>query len=360
MKRVVFDLDETICRHTNRDYANAAPVWLTIERMRQLRERFPECEIVIHTARGMKSCGGDVEKADAKNRAVTEDWLERHNVPYDILVFGKPFADAYIDDKAITLEEWQQYGASCIGGGYSGKKVARVGRIVVKDDGGAQRDWYARAAELRLCSVCLPTVISWSFNRLFLRYVDGHPLSSSPDGEVSDCLPRCAAAVREMGSRDIDGENDVLEYARLVGERATLAKMDERRLGELLDRLYALRVLRRRTFCHGDFTPQNIIRSDDGSRLYLIDPSFKQCYSTYLLDAAKFRACLRGMTRALDGTCDYQYPKSLAFWDSLWTPDEAEAVRVLERTHLVRVAGLARQKGDGLVADALLRMEGEA
>ena len=162
-----------------------------------------------------------------------------------------------------------------------------------------------------------------------------------------------------MGSRDIDGENDVLEYARLVGERATLAKMDERRLGELLDRLYALRVLRRRTFCHGDFTPQNIIRSDDGSRLYLIDPSFKQCYSTYLLDAAKFRACLRGMTRALDGTCDYQYPQSLAFWDSLWTPDEAEAVRVLERTHLVRVAGLARKKGDDRVADALLRMEEE-
>ena len=86
----------------------------------------------------MKSCGGDVEKADAKNRIVTEDWLERHNVPYDILVFGKPFADAYIDDKAITLDEWQQYGASCMGGGYSGKKVARVGRIVVKDDGGAQ------------------------------------------------------------------------------------------------------------------------------------------------------------------------------------------------------------------------------
>ena len=356
MKRVVFDLDETICRHTNRDYANAAPVWLTIERMRQLRERFPECEIIIHTARGMKSCGGDAARADAKNRAVTEEWLERHNVPYDILVFGKPFADAYIDDKAITLEEWQQYGASCMGGGYSGKKVSRIGRIVVKDDGGAQRDWYAQAEGLRLCSVSLPTVISWSFNRLFLRHIDGYPLSYLSDKVVFKYLPQCAAAVREMGSHDIDGENDIQEYACLVRERAMLAKMDEGRLSELLNRLYALRILRRRTFCHGDFTPQNIICSNS-RRLFLIDPSFKNFYSTYLLDAAKFRASLRGMTRALDGTWDFQYPKSLAYWDSLWTPEEADAIRVLERTHLVRVAGLARQKGDNRVADALLTLE---
>lgn len=356
LKRVVFDLDETICRHTNRDYANAAPVWLAIERMRQLRERFPECEIIIHTARGMKSCGGDALKADAKNRATTEEWLKSHGVPYDSLVFGKPFADAYIDDKAITLDDWQTYGATCMEGGYSGKRVAHVGRIVVKDDDGAQRDWYEWAAELRLCSVCLPNVISWSFNRLFLRYIDGNPLSSSPDGEVSDFIPKCAAAIREMGCREIEGENDVLEYARLVGERATLAKMDERRLCELLDRLYALRSIRRRTFCHGDFTPQNIIRSDDG-RLFLIDPSFKKFYSNYLLDAAKFRACLRGMTRALDMNWVYRYPQSLAYWDSMWTPEEFEAIRVLERTHLIRVAGLAREKGDDRVADELLTLE---
>lgn len=357
MKRVVFDLDETICRHSNRDYTNAAPIAETIERMREMREAM-DCEIVIHTSRGMKSCNGDAAKADAQNRAVTEDWLKRHGVPYDTLVFGKPFADAYIDDKSVSLEEWQKYGATHMAGGYSGKPVTRVGRIVVKNDkGGAQRDWYAKAAGLGLRTLALPLVISWSFDRLFLRYVDGHNLASAPDDEVLEFLPQCAADVREMGSRAIDGENDVLEYARLVGERATLAKMDERRLGELLDMLYALRILRRRTFCHGDFTPQNIIRSDDKSRLYLIDPSFKQFYSTYLLDAAKFRACLRGMTRVLDSQWDYRYPQSLAYWDTLWTPEEAEAIRVLERTHLVRVAGLAREKGDHGVADALLELE---
>ena len=360
MKRVVFDLDETICRHTNRDYANAAPVWPTIERMRQLRERFPECEIVIHTARGMKSCGGDVEKADAKNRATAEEWLKHHDVPYDSLVFGKPFADAYIDDKSVSLEEWQKYGAIQMAGGYSGKPVTRVGRIVVKSDDGAQRDWYAKADELKLRTLSRPTVISWSFGRLFLRYVDGRAVSDFADGELVRILPTLAAAVREMGSREIDGDNDVLEYARLVGERATLAKMDGRRLGELLDRLYALRVLQRRTFCHGDFTPMNIIQSERGG-FCLIDPSFKQCLSTYLLDAAKFRACLRGMESVLNrrivSFSKVRYAESFRYWDALWTPEELDAILVLERTHLVRVAGLARQKGDDAVADGLLQIE---
>lgn len=361
MKRVVFDLDETICRHTNRDYENAAPVWPTIERMHQLRERFPECEIVIHTARGMKSCGGDAERADAKNRIVTEDWLERHNVPYDSLVFGKPFADAYIDDKSVSLEEWQKYGAIHMAGGYSGKPVTRVGRIVVKSDDGAQRDWYAKADELQLRTLSRPTVISWSFGRLFLRYVDGVAISGFTDEEMVYALPTLAAAVREMGSRPVEGKNDIFEYRRLVEERAGMARMDGMRVSSLLDALFRVgNALSRRTFCHGDFTPMNVIQSEQGG-FYLIDPSFKPFLSTYLLDAAKFRACLRGMESVLKGRIvsygRVRYAASLRYWDTLWTPEELDAIQVLERTHLVRVAGLARQKGDNAVADGLLQIE---
>ena len=37
---------------------------------------------------------------------VTLDWLERHNVEYDEILFGKPNADVYIDDRAVRFEEW--------------------------------------------------------------------------------------------------------------------------------------------------------------------------------------------------------------------------------------------------------------
>lgn len=354
--RIVFDLDETICRHSNRDYENAAPLEPTIQRMRELKAGIPDCEIVILTARGMKSCGGDAAKADAKNRSVTEAWLDKHGVPYDSLIFGKPFADAYVDDKSVTLEEWQSMGVGRMSG-YSGKPVSRIGRIVVKSDDGAQRDWYAKASEFGLRTISFPTVISWSFGRLFLRYVDGTALDSATDEDMLSYIPLCAAAIREMGSRPVEGENDILDYGQLVGERAKLAKMDEARLSGLLDRLFALRAFKKRTFCHGDFSPMNIIRAYGGG-LYLIDPSFKPFFSTYLSDAAKFRACLRGMASVLKHA-PRQYAKSLQYWDSLWTAEENEAIGILERTHLVRVAGLARGKGDNEVADALLRMERE-
>lgn len=35
----------------------------------------------------------------------TKIWLQIHNVNYDYLVFGKPKADHYIDDKSCSLEE---------------------------------------------------------------------------------------------------------------------------------------------------------------------------------------------------------------------------------------------------------------
>ena len=34
---------------------------------------------------------------------ITEDWLQKWNVPYDELVFGKPYADIYIDDLGIEF-----------------------------------------------------------------------------------------------------------------------------------------------------------------------------------------------------------------------------------------------------------------
>ena len=356
MKRVVFDLDETLCVHRNRDYPNAAPVTDAIERIRELKRDFPDCEVVIHTARGMKSCGGDAAKADAKNRAVTEEWLKRNGVPYDQLVFGKPFADAYVDDKAVSLEEWIEKGATRLVG-YSGKPNARIGRIVVKsDEDGAQRDWYAMARPLNLKTLSLPHVISWSFGRLFIRYVEGRCFSSITDGELLYYVPLFAAAIREFGSFGVSGENDVAEYARLVRERGELAKMEARRISNLERDLAELApMFVRRTFCHGDFTLANIVRSEDG-QLFVIDPSFKQSFATYLLDAAKFRASLNGLNDVL--TCSHRtFLESLAYFDKLWTADELKAIRVLERTHFVRVAGVAAKMGLTGDAERLVLME---
>ena len=38
--------------------------------------------------------------------------LKNYNVPYDELIFGKPYADIYIDDKGMSLEELEKWANS--------------------------------------------------------------------------------------------------------------------------------------------------------------------------------------------------------------------------------------------------------
>lgn len=49
----------------------------------------------------MRTCGGDVEKVIAKIGGATTDWLKQHDVPFDELHFGKPYADIYVDDMNV-------------------------------------------------------------------------------------------------------------------------------------------------------------------------------------------------------------------------------------------------------------------
>ena len=58
----------------------------------------------------MRTCNGDVGKVIERVGKVTEDWLEKWKVPYDELVFGKPYADMYIDDLGIEFSSSEKLG----------------------------------------------------------------------------------------------------------------------------------------------------------------------------------------------------------------------------------------------------------
>ena len=101
--RIVFDLDGVICelKKPSESYADVIPKNDVIEKMRDLKE--DGHYLIIHTGRHMRTCDGDVSKVIEKIGKITEDWLEKWNVPYDELVFGKPHADLYIDDLGIEF-----------------------------------------------------------------------------------------------------------------------------------------------------------------------------------------------------------------------------------------------------------------
>jgi len=108
--RIVFDLDGVICelKKPSESYSKVSPKKKVIQKMRNLKDQGHY--LIIHTGRHMRTCNGDVTKVIEKIGKITEEWLEKWNVPYDELVFGKPYADIYIDDLGVEFSTSEKLG----------------------------------------------------------------------------------------------------------------------------------------------------------------------------------------------------------------------------------------------------------
>lgn len=107
MKRLIFDLDDTLSATTNGDYANAKPIAPMIEKLREYHKM--GFTIVINTSRNMRTYEGNVGKINKNTLPIIIEWLNQHNVPFDEIYTGKPwcgFEGFYIDDKAIRPSEF--------------------------------------------------------------------------------------------------------------------------------------------------------------------------------------------------------------------------------------------------------------
>ena len=107
MKRIVVDLDETICTTTAGDYANAVPLASMVDKLRDYQQK--GFEIVICTSRNVRTYEGNIGKINANTLPIIVDWLRRHDVPHDEIYVGKPWCGTdgfYIDDKAIRPSEF--------------------------------------------------------------------------------------------------------------------------------------------------------------------------------------------------------------------------------------------------------------
>ena len=102
-KTFVIDIDDTICFTENRDFENSKPYQEVIDRINQLHDE-GWC-IILATARGQKSCKTITEMYE-KYYDVTKRWMDKHGVKYDAIIFGKPNADYYVDDKNMSIDEF--------------------------------------------------------------------------------------------------------------------------------------------------------------------------------------------------------------------------------------------------------------
>ena len=88
---ICFDIDGTLCEevgHTK--YSEALPLSGVVEKVNHLSKTH---SIIYFTSR------------PEIDRIITERWLRLHNFPIAPLFMGKPQADIYIDDKAVSSFE---------------------------------------------------------------------------------------------------------------------------------------------------------------------------------------------------------------------------------------------------------------
>lgn len=107
MKRIIIDLDDTICKAVDGDYPNAEPNFAVISAIRQYK--LDGFEIAISTSRNMRTHEGNIGKINARTLPVILDWLARHDVPFDEVYTGKPWCGTdgfYVDDRAIRPDEF--------------------------------------------------------------------------------------------------------------------------------------------------------------------------------------------------------------------------------------------------------------
>lgn len=107
MKKLIVDLDGTITKGDTSDYRNVSP---NLEVIGQLHVyKGLGYEVVIQTARNMRTYEGNVGKINIHTLPIITEWLDRHQVPYDEIHVGKPwcgFDGFYIDDRAIRPSEF--------------------------------------------------------------------------------------------------------------------------------------------------------------------------------------------------------------------------------------------------------------
>lgn len=108
-KCIVIDLDGTICpvKGKEEEYEDLLPYAEMLDKLHEYKAA--GFYIILYTSRNMRTYGGNMGLITANTAKMTMAWLDRHNVPYDEIHFGKPWASRigfYVDDRAVRPDEF--------------------------------------------------------------------------------------------------------------------------------------------------------------------------------------------------------------------------------------------------------------
>lgn len=105
----VFDVDGTLCPIKTKEerYEDLIPYANMVEKLRHYKNE--GAKIVIFTSRNMNSYDGNIGLINKNTAPILREWLEKWNIPYDEIIFGKPWPGKkgfYVDDRTIRPNEF--------------------------------------------------------------------------------------------------------------------------------------------------------------------------------------------------------------------------------------------------------------
>ena len=341
-KSIVVDVDDTISTHVDRDYANAIPHADVIAKINEMYES--GWKIILHTARGMLSCDNDPVLAEASRGPALRTWLKNNDVKYHELMFGKPLALAYIDDKAMRPDEFSNARFERIIGG-SGAEIEIFNNRVIKNAPNAREQalWYKTIAN-KQPNVRVPRVMSNYNDTLDMEYIEGMSLNNCCTGDdlitvyVTINLIGNLPAISSDWNTMVDRIKTHLSINAIPHEQEILKIITSDVVSEYMT-ISA-------SFCHGDMTFENAIVNRYGE-VYFIDPNTPAgLYTSSLLDIGKVYQSLHFDYESVFGNSKSRInkPKLLEEFESLLTSEEIIYGKLCEMIHYIRMLKYKKNK----------------
>lgn len=108
----VFDIDGTLCpiKKKEEKYEDLVPYPAMIEKIRYYKDH--GARIVLYTSRNMNTYNGNIGLINKNTAAVLSKWLEKWEIPYDEIVYGKVWPGHkgfYVDDRTVRPDEFLKY-----------------------------------------------------------------------------------------------------------------------------------------------------------------------------------------------------------------------------------------------------------
>lgn len=321
--RICFDLDNTLVTYPiiPGDYSTCLPIQKTIDFLKYLKELGNI--IIIHTARRMRTHSANLGKVNADIGKLTFDTLERFQVPYDEIYFGKPDADFYIDDKGINcfgnLEKELGYFNYHKIDSRDFNKITLINSKTIEKRGACLSGeiyYYLNIAD-ELKNM-FPKMICYDeehYKWYNVEFIDGITLNGLflIESLTVDVFDRTLRCIRKLHNYDVCDSNNVNIYENYRNKLETRYKNYDYSQFPNSDEVYSFlmsnlkeyedRGLGKKSIIHGDLVFTNIL-IDKNKNIKLIDMRGKQgdtltIYGDRMYDYAKIYQSLIGYDEIL-------------------------------------------------------------